>query len=130
MSILHPSCFPGKIHFDIKDHMARGFSPSNGNRIARFQDLKSNSNISHFFCNSISPICIAITFINLLCMLDRCWDFNTIFVTRFLHSRVHSRNNAISFPQCKRYPPRESRFILNLTSLCKFGYINRIGFLQ
>jgi hypothetical protein len=61
------------LHLDVKYHMTLDESVSRWRFLTVFQNLECDPNILHFFCNSISPICIAIFLINRISFLNCLW---------------------------------------------------------
>jgi hypothetical protein len=99
MTVLNPMGFLGKIHFYIKDDVARCLKPSRGYFRILTKDFKGNTYIVHFFLKRVSPESIFILSINHNRMFHRGRDFDAIFMTCLFDPRVNSRDNDVLFPQ-------------------------------
>jgi hypothetical protein len=126
MTILHPTGFPGKIHFYIEDDVARCLKPSRGCFCILTKDFKGNTHIAHFFLERVSPESMFVLSINLDRMFHRGRDFDAIFMTRLSNSRVNGRNNDFPFPQHIWNPPSKGWFISNVASSDILSNLDRV----
>ena len=68
------------------------------------------------FINSIFPISIFISCVNLLGMSNQRFYFNSIFVRRLLHTLLHTSNNVVTFLQRLTNPPYKRRHFVDFIS--------------
>jgi len=126
MTVLHPTSFPRKIHFHIKNDVSRCFMPTRGCFSIRTEDFESDTHITHFLSKCVLPKGILVLPINFNCMFDRRGDFDSIFMACPANSRVHSRNNYISLSQNVRHPPCKGRFLPYVPSYSILGNLDGV----
>ncbi len=120
-------------HLDVKDHVAGNFLVANRRRLPVKQEFESNTDALHFFCNGISPKGVAVSVVNVKCVLDGLRHFNAKFVGLFQKSWIlffHKQDNPVPLFENTRNPPVESWFMVNTNDLGVFGGLNGLRFLK
>ena len=119
------SGFLTEVHLDIKYKVTIDIFISYRLFLTVIQDMKSNSNVGHFFLNSVTPKSVVIILVESVCFFDRGRYLHTKFVGILEKTRFDLSNYVISLLQSIGYTLIKCGFFRNIVPYNIFCNIYR-----